>query len=446
MKSLFHTLRAALAIACVAGAASAAPIISNVILQQREGTRLMDVWYDLSGGAAIVTLSIETDNVPLPDAVVTRFTGDVSKLVQPGAGRHIVWDAGLEWPEHLTAAVARLTAWPPYAPPQYCAVDLLAGAASTNYPVAYYTSAEAVPGGVTNRLYRTAKLLLRWIEPQGDGTFTMGSPETETGRIAEREAQVAVRLTRGYYIGVYEVTQMQWGNVTDKWTTPRWSKNRDFALDRPAETVAYNQIREGAFTSSDDPAVDWPSNSTVNANSFMGRLRAKTGLDGFDLPTEAQWEYACRAGTAGALNDGTVDLTNEVADARLDLLGRYANNGGGKVWGGVLWEDPPDTATTSNATSTVGTYAPNVWGLYDMHGNVYEWCLDYYADTRVGGDDPKGPSSGTERVLRGGNWCDGAAECRSASRLGRPPRESGSPYPGFRVVLNMEPWNLPGDE
>jgi formylglycine-generating enzyme required for sulfatase activity len=165
----------------------------------------------------------------------------------------------------------------------------------------------------------------------------------------------------------------------------------------------------------------------------MGRLRSKTGLAGFDLPTEAQWEYACRAGTTGALNDGTVNITNSNSDARLDLLGRYQYNGG-RINGTT---DPAQGCTTANATAAVGTYAPNAWGLYDMHGNVWEWCLDWFADAAMeGGDDPDGADSGSNRVLRGGSWYNPAAACRSAFRNDIAPSNRGNDV-GFRLVRTL---------
>jgi formylglycine-generating enzyme required for sulfatase activity len=171
----------------------------------------------------------------------------------------------------------------------------------------------------------------------------------------------------------------------------------------------------------------------------MGMLRAKSGLSGFDLPTDAQWEYACRAGTQSSLNDGT-DIANLEADPHLDLLGRYRCNGG-KLWIGNAWVDPESTCSPLNGTALVGQYAPNAWGFYDMHGNVWEWCLDWYSDD-LGCDavvDPIGPamSAGGTRVWRSAGWSRNAGDCRSAFRgTGVPALVNSST--GLRVALNLK--------
>ncbi|MFT5131334.1 MAG: sulfatase activating formylglycine-generating enzyme, partial [Rhodothermales bacterium] len=158
--------------------------------------------------------------------------------------------------------------------------------------------------------------------------------------------------------------------------------------DYPVENVSYDDIRGANST--------WPTSSDVDANSFIGLLRARTGI-AIDLPTEAQWENACRAGTSTALNNGT-NLVDLQVDPNLDLLGRYANN-------------------ASGSSGPVGDFQANAQGLYDMHGNVWEWCLDWFAD--FGGTavvDPLGPVSGSRRVIRGGSYLLGAQYTRSARR------------------------------
>jgi uncharacterized repeat protein (TIGR02543 family) len=291
--------------------------------------------------------------------------------------------------------------WTPREEGLYMVVDLSGGTNAASYPMSYL---DGVPAGGWTDDYRTNKLVLRKIPA---GTFTMGSPEDELGRDAN-ETQHQVTLSQAYYMGIFEVTQKQWlqvmGNNPSAYT----------GNTRPVETVSYNAIR------GDGLGNMWPGTNLVDGGSFMGQLRLKTGW-AFDLPTEAQWEYACRAGTITALNSGC-NLTNVSADVNMDMVGRYwGNHGDGR--GGY----------TSGVTK-VGSYLPNRWELYDMHGNVSEWCLDWdgaYSGTVT---DPEGAVSGTGRQIRGGDRDDFAKGCRSAVRYGRRGPSQVSYNDGLRVV------------
>ena len=239
---------------------------------------------------------------------------------------------------------------------------------------------------------RTTELWLRRIPK---GTFVMGSPKGEVGRnVCYGEPQHQVTLTQDCYIGVFEMTQRQYELIYG-------SNPSKYKGDcRPVERISYDDIRGTGSTQ----GAGWPRyGHAVDEGSFLGRLRAKTGLL-FDLPTEAQWEYACRAGTTTALNTGK-NLTSIEQDSAMDEAGRYASN-------------RSDGKGGYSQHTKVGSYLPNAWGLYDMHGNVYEWCLDWYDDYPSGAvTDPVGRQRGSGRVLRGGYWRDsGARDCRSAYR------------------------------
>ena len=188
------------------------------------------------------------------------------------------------------------------------------------------------------------------------------------------------------------MTQKQYSLVTG-------SNSSNFSGDkRPVENVSYNSIRGSS------EGAKWPSSSAVDSTSFMGKLRAHTGLD-FDLPTEAQWEYACRAGTTTTYSYGdSSDLS-------------------------YMW-------CSSDETHEVGLKLPNPWGLYDMHGNIMEWCLDREGTTPSGGTDPVGWTTGSYRVVRGGSWRSEAAYCTSHNRYGEPPSRATNYY-GFRLVRTL---------
>ncbi|MDZ4200438.1 MAG: SUMF1/EgtB/PvdO family nonheme iron enzyme, partial [Kiritimatiellia bacterium] len=283
-------------------------------------------------------------------------------------------------------------------------IDLSAGPEAESYPVSALSTPPA--GGWTDD-YLTEKLVLRWIPA---GTFIIGSPTDELGR-SSNETQRQVTLTKDYYIGVFQVTQKQWERVMGDW--PSYFTNAIYRDTRPLEQRSWNDIRGGAWPGE-------PSGSgQPDSGTFLQRIRARTGLS-FDLPTEAQWEYACRAGTLTALNSGE-NLTATESCPNLSALGRYSyNHPGGYV--------ANSTVSTDGGTAKVGSYLPNAWGLYDMHGNVQEWCLDWYAAAAPGEMDPVGAASGFRRVRRGGSLGAGAGICRSAYRFCN--------TPSFRSYLN----------
>jgi formylglycine-generating enzyme required for sulfatase activity len=288
--------------------------------------------------------------------------------------------------------------------PKYMVVDIFTSSVS-------YMDIEPI-GGWSDE-YKTTKLVLRRIEP---GTFIMGSPDSELGHDSD-ETQHEVTLTKPFYIGVFEITQKQYQLITGN--NP---STMEFRGDtKPVDNVSYNEIRGM------QKCAQWPANNEVDDYSFLGKLRARTKMN-FDLPTEAQWEYACRAGTTTSLNNGT-DLSGQVIDQNLNKLGRYSINS--------YYDD-----LKAKGHTFVGSYLPNSLGLYDMHGNVNEWCLDWYGEYPTEHSiDPIGPGTDDYRVFRGGGWIFDtnyidAYFCRSASRRGARPNGSGCDT-GFRVVLNQ---------
>jgi len=264
---------------------------------------------------------------------------------------------------------------------------------------------EAPDEGWTDE-YRTTKIVLRRIEA---GSFSMGSPGDEPGRFRD-EYHHRVTLTRPFYIGVFEVTQAQWKRVMGR------NPSTFRSARRPVEGVGYDDI------CGSDSGAEWPASSRVDEDSFLGRLRERTLKEGFDLPTEAQWEYACRAGTETALpNEREFREKGKPCVFALDDIAWHKGN----CWADFELENGVSCAVLTEkynlvrkgGTHVVGLKQPNAWGLYDMIGNVWEWCRDWGGRYRGDATDPKGPESGSSRVYRGGSWGNDAISCRSAFRF-----------------------------
>lgn len=349
------------------------PTITDVTAQQRyPWNGKIDISYTVTGDIAVeakqraVLTSLKVraiDMVANTTNVATQLSGDLSLE----EGMHtIVWDMdaeGIPLPFKSSNMVFNVSC--EITPAMYCVIDLSGGANATSYPITYM--AEPPSGGFNVDVYKTTKLVLRRIEA---GTFIMGDDQADESH--------RVTLTKPFFCGLFEMTQKQYELVTG--ANPCLSTSYGKGDIYPVHYVSYDMIRG---TSN---GARWPSSSAVDATSFIGKLRVRTGLD-FDLPTEAQWEYACRAGTTTVYSYGD------------------------SVDGNYMWY----TSNSGNKTHPVGAKKANTWNLYDMHGNVGEWCLDWYGLLSYD-NDPNGPSSGADRVLRGGSWYDDAYYCRSSRR------------------------------
>ena len=221
-----------------------------------------------------------------------------------------------------------------------------------------------------------------WCPP---GTFLMGSPAGEPER-RDDEIQHEVTLTQGFWLGKYPVTQAQWEEVMGE--NPSDCKGDDL----PVEYVSWDDCQE-----------------------FLSKLNAQ-GEGEFRLPTESEWEYACRAGTATPFCFGNAITPEQV---NYDGNSPYAGGAKGEYRG---------------ETTPVGHFPPNAWGLHDMHGNVFEWCQDWFGNYPTGAvTDPMNPESTTSRVLRGGSWNSKAKYCRSAYRRYRTP-DRATGITGVRIL------------
>jgi formylglycine-generating enzyme len=226
-----------------------------------------------------------------------------------------------------------------------------------------------------------------WIPP---GNFVMGSPKEEKLR-GEDETQHKVALTKGFYLGVYTVTQEQWKEVMGN-NPSRFKDEKNL----PVETVSWEDCQE-----------------------FIKKLREKDKRP-YRLPSESEWEYACRAGTTMTFHHGETIPTDQ---ANYDGNLTYGIGKKGKYRG---------------KTTPVGSFPANAWGLHDMHGNVWQWCQDWYGDyPKKDVVDSQGPDAGDTRVLRGGSWADGPRHCRSAERNANVPGHRTSNF-GFRLCLFVE--------
>jgi len=223
------------------------------------------------------------------------------------------------------------------------------------------------------------------IEP---GEFTMGSPEDELGRFGDDETQHRVTVTRAFALKATEVTQAEWRAVMG--TDP--SGFADCGETCPVEMVSWFDAVDYVNRVSD--AEGLPRCYADDAD----RTFAWLDCTGYRLPTEAEWEYAARAGTQTAYHTGVNTQTGCSDDPNLNLAGWYCGNSG-------------------DTTHPVGQKQVNAWGLYDMHGNVWEWVHDWGAAYPAGAVvDPAGPASGEARVYRGGSWSFDAQYARSAYR------------------------------
>jgi formylglycine-generating enzyme required for sulfatase activity len=260
---------------------------------------------------------------------------------------------------------------------------------------------------------------------ESGAVFLMGSPVTEAGRDTVDERSHPVRLTRSFLVGTHEVTQAEWVAIMG------WNESAFPRADRPVERITWFDaldfcnrlsVREGLTA-----VYDIGDRSTDGTHIVGAEVVWATRRDGYRLPTEAEWEYACRAGTGGATFRGEATiLACTPLDPVLDPIGWYCGNAGG-------------------ATQPIGGREENPWGLRDILGNVFEWTWDRY-DAAYGLDfpplpaepdsvvsDPVGPSTGGSRVCRGGSWLATPRECRAAYRLYHPPGNLYSDV-GLRIV------------
>ena len=432
----------------------AVPTLTDVSVVE-SGNHIVTISYKLENEPAVVTVDIQTN--ALADAtgawasiggenITPSLSGDIGVVVDNGDSVHTAfWRPNKSWPGHRFengTAKAVLTAWPTNAPPTFMVVDLRAGVTSR---LAYYADKRSIPGGISNDLYRTTSMLFRKI-PAAGIKWRMGTSAGEAGIYHRSSGSCAedahnVTLTEDYYMAVYMTTGKQHAMVA--------ARAADYSLSYTCfnNNVSDACLSSGKFTAAEEEmrpvdrcsyvslrgaqaSYNWPTDGhSVTPNGFFGVLRRMGGIE-FDLPTEAQWEYAARAGTSTQAYYGKT--TTYAWGMNVPYINDYA------------WCYSNCQVGGSAVTHPVGLLLPNDFDLYDVMGNVYEACLDaegaYSTEDQV---DPKGPTvsdtSSLKRIVRGGQYANGYQFFLTSSyRASYNPNNDaatlwGSPYYGFRV-------------
>ena len=415
MKNLFFGVVSAAALSLFA----ADPSVSGTeLVDTGEGTALIK--YTLSGAPAIVTVDFLTNGVSIGAANFANVGGDVNRVVKPGS-RKIAWQATRSGMERLLDSVtAEVKAWPLTNPPDVMVFDLCCQVQKGR--VRFYASMDALPeGGLANAgLYSVTNMVFRRVHAGGK-SFRMGYARSYavyggTG-YQSRSPEKYVSFSRDYYMAVYPLTCGQWKLFGD-WSPIENDRTGDlsvYALPRtPLSSVNWmiaRGVNKGLNWPNDvgddraedvDAYYDWGG---VNRKTIVGAIRSHIGLSRIDLPTQAQWEFACRAGgthhyykLAGELEWDTLPNYSTVA-AQLAAALKYGWNKASEV---TRWQD-------------VGQKEPNAFGFYDMLGNVYEIVLDRYAEN-WGLDqfltDPRGATTGGNYLACGGCYRSEPDDCR----------------------------------
>jgi formylglycine-generating enzyme required for sulfatase activity len=380
-------------------AAVAAPVASNVVAAQRADSTLVDLSYDLSGAdafGAIIAVELSDDSGATYSAAPPSLSGDLGSGIANGTGKQIVWDAGADQPNFASATMRfRLQVQVPGFP---------------------------VPSEADQYSLIAA------------GSFTMGDGFDE-GSGTERPVH-SVNVS-GFYMGKHEVSWSQWQEVRDWAVSNGYSDlsgvGSGVAGTHPVQTVSWYEVVKWCNAASERAGLP-PVYRVSNGGAVYRTGELAPYIDytqqGYRLPTEAEWEKAARGGSSGKRFPWGDLISHDNANYVASTSYSYDSSSGGYHpsynYGGFPY------------TSPVGSFAANGYGLYDMSGNVYEWCNDWYGSSYYSsslGSDPAGPTTGTYRVLRGGSWNYIAIICRVAYRLSFNPA-SRLNYFGFRLVLS----------
>jgi len=321
----------------VIAASASALTVSDVSARQRyPWNNLIDIDFTLGDASADAQFKIDVKASYLGDTRILDARMFVTDLVVKPGTRRITWDLGKDYPGFKADDLRVAVTASPFTNGTdgvYMVIDLSGGKNASNYPVRYTTT----PPKHSVNAEDPCKTTEMWLKRIKCGSFMFCQGYSSGGYFK-------VNLTKDFYMGIFECTQQQWAQVTGNWNSK--FVNEQYRATRPCEGLEVTTLR-GHF--------QWPRNKVPTGDSFVGKMRGRTGLNTFDVPTEAQWEYANRCGSKSGRHSCYTkeNIRCGMPDSNID----YA-------------------CDLSGGTVTVGTYIPNIWGLYEMFGNVAEYCLD----------------------------------------------------------------------
>lgn len=423
-------------------AACAAPKATVTSFSQDTASGRVSVSYTVDGDSIVTAEFLSSGKPVAPEAYADLLVGTINREVSAGKTYSFAWA-----PETAGNGIdlsggnleVRLTAWSHSSPPPYMALDI-----TVTNNVSYYASSNAVPGGVHDFRYKSDYVLMRRI-PAKNVIWTMGLSEGAAAWDSWSTPGLRkVKLTYDYYIGVFPVTQRQHERITklrpSDFISEEIVKGYPAYMGRPVERVSYDQIR-GNVLGAAWPNDDFDTAHGVDDGSVIASIRAVTGKT-VDLPSEAEWEFACRAGCGADTYNGRTIMNDTDRNATVEhgKIARYHRNSKSAAMNGnpeyisILPQD--------GGTATVGSYEPNWFGIYDMLGNVREWCLDCWEagrqDVSVVNVDYFGPAKADAaeqvRVLKGGGYPDGAYIC-SAGNCSKVASKTTSWPTGYRLCM-----------
>ncbi|MEK0447019.1 MAG: hypothetical protein RLZZ399_2340 [Verrucomicrobiota bacterium] len=371
--------------------ASAAPTVSNVTFAPRaDGSRLVDVFYDLSddwaGATSSIALAVSSDGGATYVVPVKSVTGAVGDGVTAGTGKRIVWDAGTDWPGQSSSQIkVQVRAW-----------DL-------RHEGGY--GFVRIPGGN----YQIGNLM-------GDSDLSY--------------APVTSVMLSGFYLAAHQTTKAQW-DVVFSWATGNGytfaNAGAGKASHHPVQRVSWHDAVKWANAASEKEGLTpcYRVGGQVYRTGNQDSVTCDWGANGYRLPTEAEWEVAARGGLSGKRFPWGDTITHGQANYYSSFTYSYDVSP-------TRGYHPTYATGNFPYTSPVGSFAANGYGLYDMAGNVFQWCWDVYG-AYSGGSDPRGAASGSWRVLRGGNWIMNEDYARCAQRFISLPAGV-SDYYGFRLA------------